>query len=266
LPSLSQHRVLGKNDEEPLYIAYNNLLLATQQQSCYYLQSSAPKKSAIHIMAISKPTQSAKNVLFHQPKSVINQLAHGDRRQDKARKTSDRAATRQPASVNQAIRAEPLNPPRTRSKTPIVQKTPTVHLDLWVQPVIKTELQRLATQEGLTMSATGAALLEAALRQKLHIQQGVLLQPLVKQAIREQMQGLSNRLAWLMARNVFTSEHTKSLVTNILGRQPGMTEETLKTIFRMTREAAHSSLTRRTPELEELIDAVKKFLDAEEDR
>jgi hypothetical protein len=133
-------------------------------------------------------------------------------------------------------------------------------------PVIKTELKHIATQEGLSMSATGAALLEAAIRQKLHIQQGVLLQPLVKQAIRDQMQGLSNRLAWLMARNVFASEHTRSLVTNILSRQPGMTEEKLKDILARTQQVAKGNLTRRNPELEELIDALKKWLDEGEKR
>ena len=49
------------------------------------------------------------------------------------------------------------------------------------------------------MSATGAALLEAAIRQKLNIQQGVLLQPIIKTAIHEAMQGISNRLAFLLA-------------------------------------------------------------------
>jgi hypothetical protein len=215
-------------------------------------------------MVSNGKAQSVKKVFQQQPKSVINPKAHGDVRQDKARGFSARIGTRQPAPVNQPPRARQLNPTSTRSKTPLVHKTRTVHLDLWVQPIIKAELQRLAEQEGLSLSATGAALLEAAIRQKLHIQQGVLLQPLVKQAIRDQMQGLSNRLAWLLARNVFASEHTRSLVTNILSRQQGMTEETLKTILARTQQAAKGNLTRRNPELEELIDAVKKWLEEQE--
>jgi hypothetical protein len=217
-------------------------------------------------MVNNRNHQSARNVFQNQQQKSINASETLKVRQDKARKTSDRAASRQPASVNHPIRAEQLNPTSTRSNPSIVQKTPTVHLDLWVQPVIKTELKHIATQEGLSMSATGAALLEAAIRQKLHIQQGVLLQPLVKQAIRDQMQGLSNRLAWLMARNVFASEHTRSLVTNILSRQPGMTEEKLKDILARTQQVAKGNLTRRNPELEELIDALKKWLDEGEKR
>jgi hypothetical protein len=185
-------------------------------------------------------------------------------RQDKARIASARTGTRQPAPVKRVIRAEGLNPPRTRSKPANVQKTTTVHLDLWVQPIVKEELQRLAKQEGLTMSATGAALLEAAIRQKLNLKQGVLLQPIVKTAIREQMQGLSNRLAWLLARNAFTSEQTRAIATNILGRQQGITKEELKTILDFTKRTAQGNLTRRNPELEELIVAIKQWLDQDE--
>src|SRR5918992_3016949 len=184
--------------------------------------------------------------------------------QDKARIASARTGMRQPASAKRVIRAEGLKPPRTRSKPANVQKTTTVHLDLWVQPIVKEELQRLAKQEGLTMSATGAALLEAAIRQKLNLKQGVLLQPIVKTAIREQMQGLSNRLAWLLARNAFTSEQTRAIATNILGRQQGITKEELKTILDFTKRTAQGNLTRRNPELEELIAAIKQWLDQEE--
>jgi hypothetical protein len=133
-----------------------------------------------------------------------------------------------------------------------------------VNPIVKAELQRIAEQEGLSLSATGAALLEAAIRQKLNIQHGVLLQPIIKTAIHEAMQGISNRLAFLLARSAFSSEQTRSLATNILGRQSGMTEETLKTILAMTKRTAQGNLTRRNPELEELIAAIKQWLDHDE--
>jgi hypothetical protein len=111
------------------------------------------------------------------------------------------------------------------------------------------------------MSATGAALLEAAIRQKLNIQHGVLLQPIIKTAIHEAMQGISNRLAFLLARTAFSSEQTRTIAANILGRQDDMTEEKLKNILAMTKRAAQGNLTRRNPELEELIAAIKQWLD-----
>jgi hypothetical protein len=57
----------------------------------------------------------------------------------------------------------------------------------------------------------------------LHIQHAVLLQPIVEQAIARQMRAYSGRIAILLVRSLFASEQTRSLVTNILGRQQGIT-------------------------------------------
>jgi hypothetical protein len=215
-------------------------------------------------MASNKNPQFLKNVFLHQSKGGVANAGDAAVRQDKAWIASARPASPQPAAVTHTPRAKPLHQKSTRATNGNSTKTTTVHLDLWVNPIIKAELKRIAEQEGLSMSATGAALLEGAIRQKLHLQQGVLLQPLIKQAIRDQMQGISNRLAFLLARNAFSSEQTRSLVTNILGRQSGMTEDLLKTILEMTKRTAKGNLTRRNPELEELIAAIKQWLDYEE--
>ena len=216
-------------------------------------------------MASNGKPQFLRHVFSQQSNVAAGKRVDASVRQDKARIASARTASGQPAAVTHASRAKRLHPNGTRTPNRNVAKTTTVHLDLWVNPIVKAELQRIAAQEGLSMSATGAALLEGALRQKLHIQQGVLLQPLIKQAIRDQMQGISNRLAYLLARNAFSSEQTRSLVTNILGRQSGITEEELKTILAMTKRTAQGNLTRRNPELEELITAIKQWLDHEEE-
>jgi hypothetical protein len=215
-------------------------------------------------MASNGKPQFVKNIFLQQSKGGLAEAVDASVGQDKDRFSSDLIGTPQPASVKQAKRSYPTNPKSTRSQNRPVPKTRAVHLNLWLQPIVKAELQRLAEQEGLSVSATGAALLEAAIRQKLHIQQGVLLQPIIKTAIHEAMQGISNRLAFLLARNAFSSEQTRTIATNILGRQSGMTEETLKNILAMTKRAAQGNLTRRNPELEELIAAIKQWLDQDE--
>jgi hypothetical protein len=78
------------------------------------------------------------------------------------------------------------------------------------------------------------------------------------------MRARDNRFAWLMSRNIFASEQTRAIAANILGRQHGMTEEALKTILAITKRSAHATLTRRNPELEELIAAMKQWLDKAE--
>jgi hypothetical protein len=91
-----------------------------------------------------------------------------------------------------------------------------------------------------------------------------LLTPIIESAIDKRMRSRDNRLAWLLARNAFAAEQTRAIATNILGRQDDMTEETLKNILAMTKRTAHGILTRRNPELEELIVAIKQWVDAEE--
>ena len=215
-------------------------------------------------MASNGKPQFENNVFPLQSNVAVGKRVDASVRQDKARIASARTATPQPAAVQTPLRAKRLNRNTPRSTNGNSAKTTAVHLDLWVSPIVKAELQRLAEQEGLSMSATGAALLAGAIRQKLHIQQGVLIAPLIKQAVRDQMQGISNRLAFLLAPNAFSAEQTRALATNILGRQDDITEEELKNILAMTKRTAKGNLTRRNPELEELIAAIKQWLDHDE--
>src|SRR6266480_5484834 len=105
-----------------------------------------------------------------------------------------------------------MNSNTTRSQNRLNPKRKTVHLTLWVKPVVKAELKRVAEAEGLSVSSTGSAFLEEAIRQKLHVQHAVLLQPIIEQAIRKQMRFISTRLALLLARGAFESGQTKRLV------------------------------------------------------
>ena len=137
-------------------------------------------------------------------------------------------------------------------------------MTIWVEREVKAEVDRIASQEGLSVSATGAAFLREAVRQKLHVQHAVLLQPIIEQAIRRQMGTLSTRLAWLLVRVAFDAGQTRSLVTNILGRQAGVSPEVLKTILAGSGKSAKANITRRTPQMAELIEAVEHWMVAEE--
>ena len=109
------------------------------------------------------------------------------------------------------------------------------------------------------MSQTIAALLEEALRQKLHVQHAVLLQPIIEQAIATHLRSMSSRLAFLLMRVAFASEQTRSLVTNILGRQPGITPQVLNDILDHSADAAKSKITKQSPQLQDLITEVEQW-------
>ena len=162
------------------------------------------------------------------------------------------------------MRPHEMNSNSSRSQKQSTPKRKTVHLTLWVKPVVKAELQRIAQREGVSVSATGGAFLEKALQANVDMQYGSLLQPIIESAIRKQMRGISTRLAWLLVRVAFDSGQTRSLVTNILGRQPGVTPEVLKTILDSSSKTAKGNITRKTPQLIELIEAVERWIGAEE--
>src|SRR5437764_15497364 len=110
-------------------------------------------------------------------------------------------------------------------------KRKTVHFSLWVKPSVKAELRRIAQAEGLTASRTGALALEEWLARRSHIQHRGIFQPMIEQAIATQMRAYSSRIALLLVRSLFASEQTRALVANILGRQPGVSQEVLDHIL-----------------------------------
>jgi hypothetical protein len=214
-------------------------------------------------MASNGTPQSGRFVFSLQSNGAAGEAVNAAVRQDKARIASARTGTRQPAPETKNTRARPVDSSRTRSTNQNGHKSRTEKLTAWVNPLVKSELQRLAAQEGLSLSAITAAFLEQALQHNVDMHYSALLEPIIISAIRKELQGNTDRLASLLVRNAFETNQTRALVTNILGRQPGMKEETLKTILSMTRNAAKGTLTQRSEEFAELIAAVKKFLDAE---
>jgi len=149
------------------------------------------------------------------------------------------------------------NNPRARKHSSNRQ---TVQVTVWMKPELKAELKRLADAEGLSVSKSGAALLEEAVRQKLHIQHAVLLQPIIEQAITRRMAAISTRLSSLMVRGVLDIGQVRRLVINMLARQPGMTQQALEEILDGSQEGSRKQITHMTPQLASLIAEVEKWL------
>jgi hypothetical protein len=164
------------------------------------------------------------------------------------------------------MRPHPLNNGATRSQNRPKPKGKTVHLTLWVDPIVKRELQRIVEQEGVTVSKTGAAFLKQALQNNVNMQYSELLTPIIETAIDKRMRSRDARLAWLLVRAAFDTGQTRSLVANILGRQQGMTEDMLKNILAMSQRTAKGNITRKTPQPTELMEAVEKWLAEDEEK
>jgi hypothetical protein len=205
-------------------------------------------------------------VFSNQANTTKSKDAHGDVGQDKRAKTRARIPSPQPARSHIPMRAQPTDNKTPRSQNTPVAKRRTVQLTLWTNPIVKAEIQRIAKREGVSDSAVGAAFLEKALQQNADLEYGALLRPIIESAIQANLQTMSTRLALLLVRVAFASEQTRSLVTNILKRQPGLSSEALDDILDRSAEAAKSKITKKTPQLEELIAEVRDWLQATDNK
>jgi hypothetical protein len=217
-------------------------------------------------MASNGNPQSERYVFSQQSNGAAEKRVDASVVQDKARISSARTGTRQPAPHEKPMRAHSLNRNTPRSQNKPNPKRQTVQLTLWVDPIVKGEFQRLAAQEGLTVSKTGTALLKQALQHNVDMHYHALLTPIIETAIDKRMRSRDSRLAWLLVRVAFDTGQTRSLVTNILGRQQGMTEDILKNILAMSQRTAKGNITRKSPQLTELMEAVEKWLAEDEEQ
>jgi hypothetical protein len=121
-----------------------------------------------------------------------------------------------------------LNNKPQRAKKHGSTKRKTVHLVLWVKPIVKAELKRIADQEGISLSKAAGTLLVRALDGHMDRNYHALLDPMIKTSVQKHMAGGFNRLAWLLVRIAFAVEQDRAIDTNILGRMPDMTGEWCK--------------------------------------
>ena len=123
----------------------------------------------------------------------------------------------------------------------------------WVRPELKSELEHIATVEKLSLSKIVATILEEGVRQKLHIQHAVLLQPIIETTIRREIQAYSSRHSWLLLRCLFSIEQVRGIVVNLIGTHFKDDPKLVNQILDECMQAAKRNVTRRTPHLEKII-------------
>jgi hypothetical protein len=210
-------------------------------------------------MANNGQKKSSEDVFSNKKQIEGRKRAGRDIWQDKYAPNRVRAGSSEPVTVDAPMRTHASNtkPARSQNRS---KKRRTVQVASWVREHLRDQIQRFAKKEGLSTSKTIAALLEEAVRQKLHIQHAVLLQPIIEQTIRKEMRAIATKLAWLIVRVAFDAGQTRSLVTNILGRQPGVTPEVLQKILEGSSKTARGNIIRKTPQIKELVKAIEDWL------
>jgi hypothetical protein len=127
-----------------------------------------------------------------------------------------------------------------------------------VRPGVKTALERLAEEDGLSLSAASATGLEVFARAKIHEQEETLFEPRMQAMLRREIRASDNRHIYFEMRNAVAAEQTRILTTDLYKRQlikEGVPlkeiEEKLDTAYDMARR----NILRKTPQLKTLLDA-----------
>src|SRR4051794_10121296 len=215
--------------------------------------------------------QIPQNIFLQQNHSVSSLRSQSDVRQDKSAALRGRVASAQPERPAPVMRSHPevSQPPRTQNTT--TDKRKTVPLTLWVKPFIKAEVQRLVEleehqgKEDVSLSSVGGAFLERGLQQNVDMKYGALLGPIIENAIDRRMRARDNRLVVLLVRIAFETGQIRGIVTNNLAIQPGITEDIIQTVLTKSEEDAKKNITRKTPQIAEMLEELSKWMTVEEE-
>jgi len=215
--------------------------------------------------------QSQRYIFINQQKATKNKDAHGDVRQDKRAKTSARTATAQPARSHIPMRAEHSDTKTPRSQNALSARKPKEKLTLWIDPIVKAEVQRRAKRQSLSESEAGAALLKKGIQVDIDMSYGALLTPVFENVLRRYMAARDNRMASLLVRACIAIEQTRGVAVNVLGRQPAKTPNPIKPdvlndILDRSLDDAKKKITNRSPELKELIKELNHWIVDEENK
>jgi hypothetical protein len=217
-------------------------------------------------MPDQKFPQFARNSLRSQSHDIVSAQPLRGVRQDKRGLSSARKSIKQPARTQTPSARSGLNNTSARSQNHFTPNAPLVQLPLWVKPIVKAEVQRIAEMNGLSASAVGADLLEEMLRQKLHLQQAATLETALERIINRAISRRDARLAHLLVRIAFSAEQGRGLDSTILSRMPGMTSTILDDILDRTAKAAKKKITHSSPQLEDILKDLEALFSEQEGR
>jgi hypothetical protein len=142
----------------------------------------------------------------------------------------------------------------------IVHKRRKEKLTLRIDPIEMDKVRRKAKDEGISLARAGWGFLKSGMAGEEGKEYRAMLEPVIASILTQHMAARDNRLALLLVRNYLVAEQNRGLSTYLVGRHPDMTPDILNNILDHTFQEAKKKLIRRSPELEELIKEVKRWV------
>jgi hypothetical protein len=201
---------------------------------------------------------------FHTAPSVADESSVDGERpalrgwQDKGARGLAPSASPQPAPVTESARSSPANTSGVRWENPPATRERKERASIWRRPGVKSALQRLAQQDGLSFSAACADALEVFARAKIHEQEEALFEPRFRTIAREENRSLGNRLIFFEMRNAIAAEQTRILTADLYKRQlqkEGVSQEKIQEKLDKAYRLARSNVLKKTLQLKTLLDA-----------
>ena len=155
-----------------------------------------------------------------------------------------------------------LNQAPSRKRSTKRQK---VKLYIWVEPMEKKELERLAESEGLSLSRTGREILVDGLRQRLRIEREVLATPILEAFFDKKMNQMMNRLSEFLGRSVYEEGQMRWLFVNMLYREvitpdKKLTQDEFYTLLDTSQKETVKSVKQWNANVQDVVEAIKKWL------
>jgi hypothetical protein len=110
---------------------------------------------------------------------------------------------------------------------------------------VRTEIHRIAKENKISDSAAGSALLERMIQHNADMQYGALLEPIIKNEIRKDMGGFSNRLAYLTVQVYYSAEESRIINTRVLSYLFGSDTEVYKQVVAEAKKEARANIRRQ---------------------
>src|SRR3954454_24308178 len=169
--------------------------------------------------------------------SAKTQRTHGDVGQDKNAVPGVRFASDQPAQGAKGGRTQQVSKNGSRSQKPHVHQRGLVPLMIHVECVYRDEIARRATtntivlkngrRQALSLSEVARPIFKKGLQADIDLQYGAMLEPILDKIHTKNTRSLRSFLMLTLSRLAYDIGQTRAMVTNILARQPGMTQGTL---------------------------------------
>jgi hypothetical protein len=178
--------------------------------------------------------------------------------QDKGALGSAPQASPQPAPGTEGARRSLVDTARDRSQNRTDGLKRSARLTLRVYPGVKTALERIADDDGVSLSEASAKGLEVFARAKIHDQEEAMFEPRMQAMMRREIRASDNRHIYFEMRNAIAAEQTRILTTDLYKRQLVKEGVPLKEINKKLDDAytmARTNVLRKTksPQLKNLL-------------